>query len=88
MSRFEPGGACNAFTWRGEIDWRKVAGKDAGLALCYVEGNEAVIVWTRYRAGQRDSANILGVARAPAREQPGLYEWWSTWREDIGKAAA
>jgi predicted Ser/Thr protein kinase len=80
----DSGGACNAVTWRGEAIWRRVAGSEGGLRFCYVTRDEAVIVWTRQRVGQRD-ANILAVARTPATDQPKLFEWWSTWKRDIGR---
>ena len=49
-------GRCNAFVWGGELQWLHGRGKPGGRALCYFDGNDAVIVWTHERLGQLTNA--------------------------------
>jgi serine/threonine-protein kinase len=81
-------GDCSALAWSGEGEWRHPTGRLGGRRLCYVDGADAVLAWTHERRQQPDHASVLGVARAPAREQAALYAWWTSWRDRIGVASA
>lgn len=79
-------GKCNAFSWGGERSWLHGPGKPGGRALCYFDGNDAVIVWTHQRLGQLTHRDILAIAREGGSDHAGLTRWWKPWHHVVGKA--
>jgi hypothetical protein len=61
-------GKCNSFSWGGEGPWAHGPGKPGGRRLCYFDGNDAVIVWTRERLGQANHRETGTSSGSPARE--------------------
>jgi serine/threonine-protein kinase len=87
-SQFDAG-SCTEITWSGEGEWRHPSGKVGGRNLCYLEADEAVVVWTHLRLTETghgaDHGNVLVIARAAAARQPALFAWWVAWRDTIGR---
>jgi class 3 adenylate cyclase len=79
-------GRCNAFIWGGELQWLHGRGKPGGRALCYFDGNDAVIVWTHERLGQPTHRDVLVTAREGGSDHVTLTRWWRPWHHLIGKA--
>ncbi|HEV3479179.1 MAG TPA: adenylate/guanylate cyclase domain-containing protein [Gaiellaceae bacterium] len=79
-------GKCNGFVWGGEFVWQHGPGKPGGRVFCYFDDNDAVIVWTHERLGQRTHLDILVTARESGSDHPGLTRWWRPWHHVIGKA--
>lgn len=77
-------GSCTPLVWTGEGTWKHRSGRPGGMRMCYVEGEQAHLVWTHEAALQADHGNVLGIARVPRESQPELYEWWRTWQDEIG----
>ena len=79
-------GRCNAFIWGGELQWLHGRGKPGGRALCYFDGDDAVIVWTHERRGQLTHRDVLVTAREGGSDHVTLTRWWRPWHHLIGKA--
>jgi class 3 adenylate cyclase len=79
-------GKCNAFSWGGERQWLHGPDKPGGRVFCYVDGNDAVAVWTHQRLGQPTHRDILAIAREGGSDHAGLTGWWRPWHHLIGKA--
>ncbi len=78
-------GRCNAFTWGGELEWLHGPGKPGGRALCYFDGNDAVIVWTHERRDQLTHRDVLVTAREGGSDHVSLTRWWRPWHHLVGK---
>jgi class 3 adenylate cyclase len=78
-------GRCTARSWGGEGPWVHGPDKPGGRALCYFDGNDAVIVWTHARLGQSTHRDILGIAREGGSDHARLARWWSVAHHLIGK---
>ena len=79
-------GRCNVFTWGGELQWLHGRDKPGGRALCYFDGNDAVIVWTHERLGQPTHRDVLVTAREGGSDHVTLTRWWRPWHHLVGKA--
>jgi class 3 adenylate cyclase len=79
-------GTCNVFFWGGEYEWLHGPGKPGGRALCYFDGDDAVIIWTHERLGQPTHRDVLVTARQPGADHATLTRWWRPWHHLIGKA--
>jgi class 3 adenylate cyclase len=79
-------GRCNAFSWGGEFEWLHGVDRPGGRALCYFDGDDAVIVWMHKRLGQATHRDVLIVARESASDHVGLTRWWRPWHHVIGAA--
>jgi hypothetical protein len=77
-------GRCNAFTWGGELQWLHGRDKPGGRALCFFDGNDAVIVWTHERLGQLTHRDVLVTAREGGSDHVSLTRWWRPWHHLIG----
>ena len=78
-------GRCNAFTWGGELEWLHGPDKPGGRALCYFDGNDAVIVWTHERRDQLTHRDVLVSAREGGSDHVSLTRWWRPWHHLVGK---
>jgi class 3 adenylate cyclase len=78
-------GTCSRVSWGGETAWSHGPNKPGGRALCYFDGDDAVVVWSHERLGQPTHRDILGIAREGGTDHARLYSWWSNAHHLIGK---
>jgi class 3 adenylate cyclase len=78
-------GRCNVFTWGGELEWLHGPDKPGGRALCYFDGDDAVIVWTHERRNQLTHRDVLVTAREGGSDHVSLTRWWRPWHHLVGK---
>jgi hypothetical protein len=79
-------GECSALSWGGEHEWLHGPRKPGGRFFCYFDGNDAVIVWTHRRLGQKSHKDILVTAREEGSDHVTLTRWWTPWHHILGKA--
>jgi hypothetical protein len=53
--------------------------------MCFVDGNDAVIVWTHERLGQPSHGDILAIAQKGGSDTETLLRWFTFWHHRIGK---
>jgi tRNA A-37 threonylcarbamoyl transferase component Bud32/type II secretory pathway pseudopilin PulG len=81
-------GKCTIKVFGGEGIWKHPDKKVGGSRFCYLTG-ESGIVWTHDKLGSPTHVDMVGVAREPGRGvQAGLYRWWASLRDFIGKCRA
>jgi hypothetical protein len=78
-------GQCNGLYWGGEGPWSHGPGKPGGRRFCYLEDNEAVVVWTHEKLGQPNHIDVLGTASLGGGDHLRLHNWWRFWHHLIGK---
>jgi len=78
-------GQCNGLSWGGEGPWSHGPGKPGGRRFCYLEHNDAVVVWTHEKLGQPNHVDVLGVASLGGGDHFHLHNWWRFWHHLIGK---
>jgi hypothetical protein len=78
-------GRCSRTYWGGEGAWLHGPDRPGGRRLCYLEGDDAVIVWTHERLEQPTHKDVLVIAREGGIDHAGLWRWFNPRHHEIGK---
>jgi class 3 adenylate cyclase len=78
-------GRCSGTFWGGEGPWLHGPDRPGGRRLCYLEEDDAVVVWTHERLEQPTHKDVLVIAREGGIDHAGLWRWFRPWHHEIGK---